>query len=161
MVSLFNKNSNKVVVKYSFSKLCCTAKFCYSEYLLWWIRQMHMRGFYLGSPHQNNYTILWVICFTFQEHWRVSSVPKFKVQEYKAPWQCVFLFPFFMNKRGKIDPEAILENTFDWCCYSPCLPLSLITQSELLTSIILEGLMPLYCDWLDITSGWCNTPRTG
>lgn len=39
--------------------------------------------------------------------------------------------------------------------------LSLITQSELQTSIILEGLVPLCCDWLDITSGWCNTPRTG
>jgi len=34
-------------------------------------------------------------------------------------------------------------------------------QSELQGSIILEGLAEQSCDWLDITSGWCNTPRTG
>lgn len=49
--------------------------------------------------------------------------------------------------------SLFLINMFNWCCYFPSFSLSLITQSELLTSIILEALTLLCCDWLDITSG--------
>lgn len=50
---------------------------------------------------------------------------------------------------GKFDPVGILENISLALLRSP----SLITQSELRTSIILEGLTLPCCDWLDITSG--------
>lgn len=79
-----------------------------------------------------------------------------------------FLFWFFRNKRQRgqnwstgYSLKKKKKKCMSDAALSVFLSLSLITQSELQTSIILEGLVPLCCDWLDITSGWCNTPRTG